>query len=150
MGVDRFTKKVRLSSREQAIRLQLMIELVFMRGLGIIDSDMNCLIKLAEWGPMPLKEFCNQMVMHLYGKEVSQNVEKYHLRNQSIRNRLNSLDKRGLVIRAKNGGRNMVGLNPKIGIESTGQMLLEYNFLYIEAEKDQRPVAGVGQGVGVL
>ena len=136
MDINKVTRKIRLDSMHTAIKYQLITELVFLRKQTIIDSDLTYLTLLVEWGPMPLKQFCNNVVVHLFGAESMRDVEKHPVRVQNVRNRLGVLEKRGLVI--KDGkGKKMISFSPAIKLESTGNILLEYNFLYIETKESK-------------
>jgi hypothetical protein len=135
MEINRVTRKIRLDDRHTTIKYQLITELVFLRKINIIDSDLSYLALLIEWGPTPLKDFCNKAVSYLYADE---NAEKYPHRIQAVRNRVGMLEKRNLIL--KNGkGKKMIAINPSISIESEGNILLEYNFLYVETKESQRP-----------
>ena len=136
MDINRITRKIRLDSTHTAIKYQLITELVFLRKQSLIDSDLTYLALLIEWGNMPLKQFCNGVVIHLFGIESMSDAEKHPVRVQNVRNRLGSLEKRGLVI--KDGkGKKMISFAPSIKIESTGNILLEYNFLYLETKESK-------------
>lgn len=143
MDVKRVTKKIRLDSEQTAIRYQLFNELVFLRKIPLIESDLQYLTYLVQWGPIALKDFCKRVVLEIYGAEIATDVEKHPMRVQSIRNRLGLLQKKGLVVKdGKN--KKTISFNPSIEIVRGGNVLLEYNFLYIETKKDQRPAAVTG------
>ncbi len=150
MDVKRVTKKIRLDSLTTAIRYQLITELVFLRKLSITENDLIYLSYLAQWGPMPMKQFCHKVVVELYGQQISTDVEKHPVRVQAVRNRLGILEKRGLIQRIKDEGKKLISLPGSFGVNASGNMLLEYNFLYIETKKDQRSDAIVGSGVAAL
>lgn len=136
MEINKVTRKIRLDSAHTAIKYQLITELVFLRKQTMIDSDLTYLALLIEWGPMPLKQFCNSVVIHLFGIESMTDVEKHPVRVQNVRNRLGALEKRGLVI--KDGkGKKMISFAPSIKVESIGNILLEYNFLYLETTESK-------------
>jgi len=136
MDINKITRKIRLDSMHTAVKYQLITELVFLRKQTIIDSDLTYLALLIEWGPMPLKQFCNNVVIHLFGIESMTDVEKHPVRVQNVRNRLGALEKRGLVI--KDGkGKKMISFAPSIKVESAGNILLEYNFLYLETKESK-------------
>lgn len=149
MDINKITRKIRLDSMHTAIRYQLITELVFLRKQNIIDSDLTYLALLVEWGPMPLKQFCNNVVIHLFGAESMRDVEKHPVRVQNVRNRLGVLEKRGLVI--KDGkGKKMISFNPSIKVESIGNILLEYNFLYIETKESKGASSPIGEKIAAL
>ena len=149
MEINRVTRKIRLDSTHTAIKYQLITELTFLRKQTVIDSDLTYLALLIEWGPMPLKQFCNNVVIHLFGIESMTDVEKHPVRVQNVRNRLGALEKRGLVV--KDGkGKKMISFNPSIKIESTGNILLEYNFLYIETKESKRLNTSISQEAATI
>jgi hypothetical protein len=150
MDVKRLTRKIRLDSMHTAIRYQLITELVFLRKMSINDTDLTYLAYLVQWGPMPLKQFCHKVVIEIFGNEIATDVEKHPVRVQAVRNRLNMLEKRGLVERSRQPGKKNIFFSQNIPIQGDGDMLLEYNFLYIETQKDKRPDPAVSQGVGAL
>jgi len=138
MNVNRLTRKVRLDSRHTAIKYQLITELMFLRKQSVTDSDLTYLALLAEWGAMPLKQFCSNAVICLFGAISLQEVEKYTVRVQTVRNRINLLEKRGLVIK-QGKGKKMIAFTSDISVENKGNILLEYNFIYIETKESQEP-----------
>lgn len=150
MDVKRLTRKIRLDSMHTAIRYQLITELVFLRKMSMHDTDLTYLAYLAQWGPMPLKQFCHKVVVELYGAEIATDVEKHPVRVQAVRNRLNILEKRGLVDRTREPGKKKICLSGNIPVYGDGSVLLEYNFLYVETQKDKRPNTPVSQGVAAL
>jgi hypothetical protein len=149
MDVNRLTRKVRLDSRHSAIKYQLITELMFLRKQSVTDSDLTYLALLVEWGAMPLKQFCNSAVIALFGAISLQEVEKYSVRVQTVRNRINLLEKRGLVIK-QGKGKKMIAFTPSISMETEGNILLEYNFIYIETKESQESSARVGQTAAAL
>ena len=137
MDINKVTRKIRLDSVHTAIKYQLITELVFLRKQNMIDTDLTYLTLLVEWGPMPLIEYCNKVVLHLFGPDSLKDVEKYPVRVQTVRNRIGLLEKRGLVL--KHGkGKKVISFNSGINIESTGNILLDYNFIYVETKESQR------------
>lgn len=147
MEIRRVNKKVRLESRLDAVKYQLITELVFLRRQSLIDTDLTCLALLALWGPIPLKEFCHKAVLHLYGSGIVTDVEKHPVRVQTVRNRLCIMEKRGFLTK-EGRGKKMLSINPLIELVTTGNTLLEYNFLYLETKEEQGVNRGVSQRVG--
>lgn len=137
MDINRLTRKIRLDTAHDAIKYQLVTELVFLRKQTIIDSDLTYLTLLVQWGPLPLKEFCNKVVVQLFGSIATKDIDKYPVRVQTVRNRLGILEKRGLVV--KDGkGKKMIVFTPTIPVYTTGNILLDYNFLYVETKENKR------------
>lgn len=136
MQINKVTRKVRLDSRLDSIKYQLITELMFLRKHPLIDTDLTYLALLVQWGPIPLKEFCHKAVLHIYGATIVTDVEKHPVRVQTVRNRLGIMEKRGLII--KDGkGKKILRINPNIPVSITGNTLLEYNFLYIETQENK-------------
>lgn len=149
MEINRVIRKVRLDSRTTAIKYQLITELVFLRKQNIIESDLTYLALLVEWGPMSLKEFCNKAVVYTYGPESLRDAEKHPVRVQTVRNRLGILHKRGLIVKEGKGNKTLK-FNPGINIQTEGNILLEYNFIYIETQESKKPNPGVSETIAAL
>jgi len=149
MDINRITRKIRLDSRHDAIKYQLVTELIFLRKQSIIESDLTYIALLLEWGAMPLKQFCNNVVTTLFGIDSLKDVEKHPVRVQTIRNRLSLLEKRGFVVK-QGKGKKIIAFNPAIKIETTGNILLDYNFLYVEAKESKESYTRVSQEVAAL
>jgi hypothetical protein len=137
MQINKVTRKVRLDSRLDAIKYQLVTELMFLRKHPLIDTDLTYLALLVELGPIPLKEFCHKAVLHVYGPSVVTDVEKHPVRVQTVRNRLGVMEKRGLIVK-EGKGKKILRINPNIPLTKDGDILLEYNFLYIETQENKR------------
>lgn len=149
MDINRLTRKIRLDTAYDAIKYQLVTELVFLRKQNIIDSDLTYLTLLVQWGPLPLKEFCNKVVVQLFGSIATEDIDKYPVRVQTVRNRLGILEKRGLV--AKHGkGKKMIAFTPAIPVYTTGNILLDYNFLYVETKENKRATTRVSEEIPTL
>lgn len=136
MQINKVTRKVRLDSRLDSIKYQLITELMFLRKYPLIDTDLTYLALLVEWGPIPLKEFCHKAVLHIYGATIVTDVEKHPVRVQTVRNRLGIMEKRGLIVK-EGKGKKTLQINPNIPVTITGNILLEYNFLYIETQENK-------------
>jgi hypothetical protein len=149
MQINKVTRKVRLETRLDSIKYQLITELVFLRKMQLIDSDLTYLSYLTVMGPMPLKDFCHQMVLVLHGPDVTMDPNKYPVRLQTVRNRLNTLEKKGLVLK-QGKGKKQIMLNPAIGIEISGSVLLDYNFIYIETKEGKGLDSQIGERVAAL
>lgn len=149
MQINRITRKVRLGSMEDAVRYQLITELVFLRKQSIIDTDLTYLTLLSMWGPISLKEFCHKAVVHIHGDGVMTDVEKHPVRIQTVRNRLGVLEKRGYVVKSGKG-RKMLMVNPALELGTRGNILLEYNFLYVDTKESEGINSRSGQGVTAL
>lgn len=149
MQINKVTRKVRLDSRLDSIKYQLITELMFLRKVQLIDSDLTYLSYLTLMGPIQLKEFCHKVVVEQYGVEITQEADKYSVRLQTVRNRLNNLEKKGLVHK-QGKGKKLIWINPSIPVQVKDSVLLEYNFLYIETKEDQGLAPQARQRVAAL
>lgn len=149
MEINRQTRKIRLDSLHTAIKYQLITELVFLRKLSVTESDLSYLALLVEWGPMPLKQFCNSVVQYLFGPISLEEAEKYAVRVQTVRNRVNMLEKRGLIVK-QGKGKKMIAFTPTIDTTSKGNILLEYNFIYIETKESKAVNTRISQEAATL
>jgi hypothetical protein len=145
MNLNRVTRKVRLDSRLTAVRYQLITELVFLRKQSIIDTDLTYLTLLGTWGPTALKDFCNRAVRHVFGYE---DLDNYPVRVQAVRNRLNLLEKRGFIVK-EGKSKKVIKIAPGIALQNSGDILLEYSFIYVETKESKEPTPAVSSGVGV-
>lgn len=136
MQINKVVRKVRLDSMLSAVKYQLITELVFLRKHLLIDSDLTYLSLLTIMGPMPLKDFCTKAVVYVYGQEILHDVLKHPVKVQTVRNRLGLLQKRGFIIK-QGKGKKMLMLNPAIPVVNHGNVLLEYNFIYVETKESQ-------------
>ena len=130
MEVQKVTKKVRISTTD-AIKYQLITELVFFRKEYIIPSDLEILILLVMWGPLDLGTFCMSAAKTLYPDTPPQELS---LRSQNIRNRIVKLEKRNIIVKSDTG-RKVISITPTIDIYSQGNILLDYNYLSVESTK---------------
>ena len=146
MDVKRVNRKIRLDSLHSSIKYQIFNELVFLRKMPLTDADVVYLAYLVQMGPIPLKEFCHKVVVEMFGQKIETDVNQHPVRVQSVRNRLGKLAKKGLVTKNGNGKKTISAILP-CEIVAGGNVLLEYNFLYIETKKDKGIVAAVGQAV---
>ena len=149
MQINRVVKKVRLDSMLSAVKYQLITELVFLRKQLLIDSDLTYLSLLTIMGPMPLKDFCTKAVVYVYGQEILHDVLKHPVKVQTVRNRLGLLQKRGFIIK-QGKGKKMLMLNPAIPVVKQGNVLLEYNFIYVETKEDKGVNSPNSQRVAAL
>jgi len=115
-------KKVRMNLSE-IIKFQIMTH-CYIKGLMISGSDLDCLTLLGELGPYDLAEFCDI--------SSKQNIFKT---TQTVRNCLTKMEKIHLI--SKEGkSRKKIFLHPDTQIQTTGNLVLNYNLLYVNTEKE--------------
>jgi len=149
MQINKVVRKVRLATRLDLVKYQLITELVFLRKVQLIDSDLTYLSYLTLMGPVLLKDFCREMVSILHGPEVMSDPNKYSVRLQTVRNRLNTLEKKGYVHK-QGKGKKLIWLNPGIPMQIKDNVLLDYNFLYVETQEAKSPTPAISERVAAL
>ena len=125
MEVTRVQKKIRVTPLD-AVKYQLLTELLFIQKQHLIPSDVDILSLLGLWGPMELRAFCAEAVQSLYR---DLRVEDRLTREQNIRNRIGKLISRQLISRQQR----QIQLHPSLHIRSGGNLLFEYNLLCLES-----------------
>lgn len=130
MEVNRIQKKVRVNAHD-LVKYQIMTEVMFFGREHLIPSDIELLTLLAMWGPMELGTFCTRAA-----KAVNPDIkpEEIAVRAQNVRNRIVKLEKRLLVEKSKSG-KKMIQITGRIPVAAKGNVLLDYNFLAVEASK---------------
>lgn len=127
MQVYKVEKKMRLS-KQDAIKYQILTEVVFLKNEILIESDINILVLLAAWGPIELSTFCNEAAKKLY---VIEKMEEFSVKSQNVRNRISKLQKRGIVTKNKEQSK-LIEVDPELNIFTKGNILINYNFLAAE------------------
>lgn len=115
-------EKKMVIQKQDAIRYQLLTEIVFLKKETLIESDMNILTLLAMWGPIELSKFCNEAAKIMY--EITK-MEEFSVKAQNIRNRISKLQKRDLIV--KEG--KVIQMHPSINVVTNGNILIDYKFL---------------------
>ncbi len=118
MILNKVDKKVQMDHWD-IVRFQLTIY-CFLNRIHLSDHDLACVALLGASGEQTLEDFCALCKE----KEIFSS-------NQSARNALSKAEKRGLIIKE---GRNKkkIKLNPAIGVQATGNILLSYNIFHLE------------------
>lgn len=121
MEVNKVYKKSMVTKWE-VVYYQLLTYCFFNK-IELSEADLNCVV-LFSLDPNNISDFCNLA------------CEKGIFKTpQSVRNSLNKIVKKGLIIKDKNNRKHILKINPSIGLVSEGNVLLNYNFLGIEANK---------------
>jgi len=130
MEVQKVTKKIRITTSD-AIKYQLITEIMFFKNEHLIPGDLEILRLLVMWGPIELVDFCTAAAKELYSDAAP---EKLSLRSQNIRNRIVKLEKRNIIVKTS-ASRKTIDIAPEINIFSKGNILLDYNYLSVEPSK---------------
>lgn len=116
--VTRWHREQRMS-KEQIVRFQVMVY-CYMEGIRITEGDLECMVTLGLDGKTPLSVFC---------KKVS-NTGLFSSK-ESARNKIDDLTEREMVIKEGNN-RKIISLAPKMGIQNSGNILMDIKCLYRE------------------
>jgi hypothetical protein len=130
MDVIKVERKYRLTHHD-LVKYQVMTEFVFFRKEALSDTDIDLLTLLAIVGPMELTKFCSIAV-----KQTSPNLEpeEFAVKSQNIRNKISKLEKRGLI-KKSDSYKKTIEIKSDINIQRKGNILLDYKFLAVEANK---------------
>lgn len=128
MEVTKIEKKYRLS-RYELVKYQLITDLLFFKKQHISDSDLELLTWLGLKGPVDLTNFCN-FIVKTTNKEIQ--PEEFAVKSQNVRNKLSKLEKKGYVVKSETY-KKMIELSPTLAVQRTGNILLDYKFLSVEA-----------------
>lgn len=131
MKVNKIDKKVLLPFKE-LLRYQIVYDLVFVKKESVIPFDIELLTLLSFCGEIELGKFCTQATKELY--EI-QELEDFANKSQNIRNRINKLVKRNLIMKSM-GNKKFIRLNDNITVHRESNLLLNYNFLGIENKEE--------------
>lgn len=113
-------KKIQLDNHD-IIKYQLLTY-CFANKIKISDAGLECLVTLACSGNTSLSEFCNIVVDN-----------KIFKTSQTVRNFLTDVEQFELVIKTK-GNKKFVQINPNLKIQVTGNIILNYQMIYVSEE----------------
>lgn len=126
--VNKLNKKIRMTLYD-AVKYQIITEIMFLKKENIIPSDIEILTLLGLWGPVNLSSFCFKAATYLYP---GLQPEEYAIRSQNVRNRIVKLQKRNIVVK---NDKKAIALNPDFKVVGKGNVLIDYNFLALEPSK---------------
>lgn|SRR5574343_209104 len=114
-------KKVKMGTAD-VIKYQLMTH-CFINKISLSDSDIDCLTELSLMKEVGLNTFCK----HISNKKIFKSA-------QTVRNSINESEKHNLIIK-KGRNKKTIYINPDLGIQSSGNILLDFKFLAIESQE---------------
>jgi hypothetical protein len=120
--VNQVAKKL-VMSRWDIIKFQLLTY-CHLNGINLSSADLDCLTSLGVGSKVELTEFCNRVA----------EVDGIFKSSQSARNAISKAEKKGLILK-EGKNKKKIFLNPEINIQTSGNILLDYKFAYIESEK---------------
>jgi hypothetical protein len=117
--VNQVDKRVRMELTE-IVKYQLLTH-CYLYKIPVSDADLNCLTLLAMEGEQELTSFCNKA------------SDKYIFSStQSVRNCLTKAEKKSLIVK-EGKNKKKISINPSIKVYSSGNILLDFKFLCVEA-----------------
>jgi predicted transcriptional regulator len=117
--VNQIDKKVRMN-KLAIVKYQLVTH-CFLFYIQLSDAELNCLAYLVINGEQELTSLCNLI-----------SDQKIFLSAQSARNCLTKLEKKGLIVK-EGKNKKKIAINPKLNIQSEGNILLNFKFLSVES-----------------
>jgi len=117
--VNQVDKRVRMQLQE-IVKYQLLTH-CYLYKIPVSDADLNCLTLLAIEGEQELTNFCNKAS----DKDIFSST-------QSVRNCLTKAEKKSLIVK-EGKNKKKISINPTIKVYSSGNILLDFKFLCVEA-----------------
>lgn len=133
--VNLVDKKVTMTL-EEVIKYQI-ITYCFINNLTISDSDLECLTVLALVKKSELSNFCNSVCEpENREKQPTLSIKKVIFKTpQTVRNCLTKLCNHNMVVKSGTGHSKTIELNKELQVQTEGNILLNYKFIYIDTQK---------------
>lgn len=122
MEVNKVYKKAVITKWE-VVYYQLL-SYCFFNKIQVSEADLNCMVLFCLEYDGDISGFCIKVCEN----EIFQTP-------QSVRNCLNKMVKKKLILRDKKNKKNTHMINPEMGVVYEGNILLNYNFLAVETNK---------------
>jgi hypothetical protein len=117
--VNQVDKRVKMTTW-QIVKYQILTH-CYLFDISLIEADLNCLTHLAIEGEQELTYFCNKA-----------HDKKIFSSTQSVRNCLTKAEKKELIVK-EGKNKKKIGINPNIKVYASGNILLDFKFLCVEA-----------------
>lgn len=124
-SVLKVEKKIRMN-RWDIIKFQLLVY-CYLRSIHLSSHDLSCLTLLGMTGEQTLEDFC-QLTRD----------NKIFSSNQSARNALAKAEKKFLIIK-QGHNKKKIHLNPRVGIQTSGNIILDYRIVHLIAQPVLEP-----------
>lgn len=125
--VNQVQKKIRMDQWD-IVKFQLLTH-CYVNRIKISEQDLSCLALLSMVREITLTDFCNLAIANeIFGSQ------------QSVRNALAKVEKKQLIVK-KGKNKKQIFINPKLNIQTEGNILLDFKLFYIESVKSEIPVA---------
>lgn len=116
------------------IRYQLVTH-CFVKSLKLSHSEIECLLLLIQNGECDLSDFSRAASKNENDKENNLSYNSPIFKSpQTVRNFLTRAEKDSLILKSE-GSRKKIQINPEIGIQFNGTVLLNYKILYRESQE---------------
>lgn len=116
--VNQVEKKVQMKIWE-IIKYQILTY-CYLNNIQVSDADLECLTLLSISGEQELTGFC----LEVFEKSIFQS-------SQTVRNALSKAEKKELILK-QGRSKKRISINPKLNIQTSGNILLDYKFLALE------------------
>lgn len=93
----------------------------FLENINVSDSDLQCLVLLSIKGESELTAFCSDV----YERNIFKSP-------QTVRNAISKAEKKNLIIK-EGKSKKRISINPKLNLQTQGNILLDYKFLSVES-----------------
>lgn len=138
--VNLVNKQVQLML-DEIIKFQLITH-CYINNIVLTELDLDCLVNLGKMGGAELTEFCNFMAdkrcddkLKTWKPDPSDPKKRRpEASPQTIRNVLIKIEKENLLLK-EGKGRKRISLNPNLNIQLSGNILLNYKFIYLDTQK---------------
>lgn len=131
--VNLVDKRAKLTLSD-TIRYQLITH-CYLNKIVLSELDYDCLTNLGMSGEVELTVFCSIMAEKRLKDKLKDSPSKTKTpiaSPQTIRNALIKLEKKGLIYK-DGGGRKKIKLHPDLKVQTEGNILLDFKFVYIAA-----------------
>ena len=125
--VNQVQKKIRMDQWD-IIKFQLLTH-CYVNRIKVSEQDLSCLALLSMTHEMTLTDFCNLAIRNeIFGSQ------------QSVRNALAKAEKKQLIVKS---GKNKkkIFINPKMNVQTEGNILLDFKLFYFEPVKSEVSIA---------
>lgn len=119
--VNVVNKKIKLKYAD-IIKMQFTVY-CFFNNLSLSDNEINCLVVLSSYNDYVLSDFCGMITKM-----------KIFKTSQTVRNFISKAQEMNLVIKTGDS-KKKIKINPDLNIESAGNILLNYQFLYVSEKQ---------------
>jgi hypothetical protein len=117
---NQINKRIFMPDRWDIVKYQWLTH-CYLYKIPVSDADLDCLTFLSMQGEQELSSFCNKA----YEKGIFSST-------QSVRNSLTKSEKKKLIVK-EGKNKKKIYVNPQINIQTKGNVILDFEFLSIEA-----------------